>query len=64
MICDVGVGFRLQTPCLFDEDTALRRGDPPRCIRHGALLFNDTTLDGYSREEARKRVRERAGDLS
>jgi hypothetical protein len=57
MVCDVGPSRR-DTPCLFDEDTALRRGDPPRCIRHGALLFSDTTLDGFTREQARKSIRE------
>lgn len=57
MVCDVGPGFRHETPCLFDEQTALRMGDPPRCIRHGALLFSDTTLDGLSREQAHKRMK-------
>lgn len=55
MVCDP-LGQRSETPCLFDEETALRRGDPPRCIRHGALLFSDTTLDGMTREQARKRL--------
>lgn len=56
MVCDVTK--RNETQCLFDEDTALKRGDPPRCIRHGALLFSDTTLDGLSREAARKKLTE------
>jgi hypothetical protein len=56
MVCDVT--DRRETQCLFDEETALRRGDPPRCIRHGALLFSDTTLDGLTREQARKRLGE------
>jgi hypothetical protein len=58
MVCDVT--DRWETQCLFDEETALRRGDPPRCIRHGALLFGDTTLDGLTREMARKRLSEEA----
>jgi hypothetical protein len=57
MVCDVGAS-RKETPCLFDEATALRRGDPPRCIRHGALLFSDTTLNGMTREQARERIRD------
>jgi hypothetical protein len=56
MVCDVT--DRRETPCLFDEEAALRRGDPPRCIRHGALLFSDTTLTGMAREDARKRLNE------
>jgi hypothetical protein len=55
MVCEP-LGQRDQTPCLFDEETALRRGDPPRCIRHGALLFSARHLDGFSREEARRRL--------
>jgi hypothetical protein len=53
MVCDTTKA----TPCLFDEDTALRLGDPPRCIRHDALLFSDTSLNGLSREDAKKRIR-------
>ena len=56
MVCDCM--DRNQTQCLFDEDTALKRGDPPRCIRHGALLFSDTTLNGLTREQARARLSE------
>ncbi len=59
MTCDP-IGRRsYDKPCLFDEETALRRGDPPRCIRHGALLFSDTTLDGMSLREAQRIVKER-----
>lgn len=58
MVCDVGPGRRGETPCIFDEDTALKRGDPPRCIRHGALLISDISLDGMTREQARKRINE------
>jgi hypothetical protein len=54
MVCDVT--DRRETSCLFDEDTALKRGDPPRCIRHGCLLFSDTTLNGMTRDQARKRL--------
>lgn len=56
MVCDP-LGSRNETPCLFDEATAMQRGDPPRCIRHGALLFGDSTLDGLTREQAKRRVR-------
>jgi len=61
MVCDCGhyVSAPLKKPCLFDEGAGLRRGDPPRCIRHGALLFSDSTLSGMTREEARRVVRER-----
>lgn len=55
MVCDVT--DRRETPCLFDEEAGLRRGDPPRCIRHGSLLFSDKTLDGLSRDEAKKRIK-------
>jgi hypothetical protein len=54
MVCDVT--DKRQTRCLFDENTALKRGDPPRCIRHGALLFSASYLDGMERKEARKRL--------
>ena len=57
MVCEpLGFSYRHETVCLFDEKTALRRGDPPRCIRHGALLFSDITLDGMTRDQARKRL--------
>lgn len=49
MICD-----DTKSPCMFDEEAALKRGDPPRCIRHGALLFSERRYDGLSREQARK----------
>jgi len=52
MVCDE----MKATPCLFDEEAGLKRGDPPRCIRHGALLFSQRHLDGLSRDEARKRI--------
>lgn len=58
MVCDC-FAYRDETPCLFDEKTALQRGDPPRCIRHGALLFSDTTLNGLTRERAKARLREK-----
>ena len=62
MVCDVT--DRNETRCLFDEETAMRLGDPPRCIRHGALLFNaPRSLDGLSRETARKRLTEEDGSL-
>lgn len=51
MVCD-----DTKSPCLFDEDTALRRGDPPRCIRHGALLFNCSHMTGMSRADARRQL--------
>lgn len=54
MVCDST--DRNQKQCLFDEATALKRGDPPRCIRHGALLFGDSTLTGMSRDAARKKL--------
>jgi hypothetical protein len=54
MVCDVM--DRRETACLFDEETALRRGDPPRCIRHGALLFGAMHLDSLRRTEARIRL--------
>lgn len=56
MVCDCA--DRSQKQCLFDEETALRRGDPPRCIRHGSLLFSHSGLTGMSREQARKRLDE------
>ena len=56
MVCDVM--DRRETACLFDEETALKRGDPPRCIRHGALLFGQRHLDGLTRKDARKRLDE------
>ena len=58
MTCDP-IGRSKNKPCLFDEETGLKRGDPPRCIRHGALLFSDVTLNGMSRAEAERIVRER-----
>lgn len=56
MICDVI--DRHETPCLFDEETVIYniKSDPPRCIRHGALLFSDTTLDGMTRQQAKARL--------
>lgn len=54
MVCDVT--DRRETQCLFAEETALGRGDPPRCIRHFALLFGASHLDGLSRPDARKRL--------
>lgn len=54
LVCDVT--DHKQTQCLFDEHTALKMGDPPRCIRHGALLFSDTALDGMARDAARKHI--------
>jgi hypothetical protein len=56
MVCDQW--DRNQKNCLFDERTALKRGDPPRCIRHGALLFSQTHLNGLTREQARKKLDE------
>jgi hypothetical protein len=41
-------------PCLFRDDAKRER-----CIRHGALLFGDSTLDGKSRDEANKILRAR-----
>jgi hypothetical protein len=56
MVCEP-MGYRQnETPCLFDEETGMRRGDPPRCIRHGALLFSDTTLNGLTREQAKRKL--------
>jgi hypothetical protein len=52
MVCDVT--DRNETRCLFDEVTALKRGDPPRCIRHGSLFFGDSRLDGLGQKDARK----------
>ncbi len=60
MVCDLlGSSHKNDTPCLFDEEAALRRGDPPRCIRHGALLFSDSSLDGLSRDRAREHIRKK-----
>jgi hypothetical protein len=61
MVCDIT--DRRETQCLFDEETALRKlGDPPRCIRHGALMFAAPHyLDGLSREAARKYLNDRDG---
>lgn len=61
MLCEVteGRGSRKDKPCLFSEAVGMRRGDPPRCIRHGALLFSDSTLNGMSRDAANRVVRER-----
>ena len=56
MVCEVT--DRSKTQCLFEERDALRRGDPPRCIRHGALLFSDTRLDGMTRCMARALLNE------
>lgn len=54
MVCDFSGRYEKQ--CLFDEETGLKRGDPPRCIRHGSLLFTDTSLNGFTREQARERL--------
>jgi hypothetical protein len=63
MVCDQ-LGRNKGKPCLFDEHTALRMGDPPRCIRHGALLFGDSSLDGNSRAEADRVIRDRWEQVS
>lgn len=56
MVCDCT--DRNQTPCLFDEETALKRpGAFPRCIRHGALLFSDSTLNDLDRVAATKKLK-------
>jgi hypothetical protein len=52
MVCDVT--DRNEKSCLFNEESA--RGDPPRCIRHGALLFGAKHLDGLSQDAARKQL--------
>lgn len=61
--CDsIGRGHA-EKPCLFDEETVMRKlADPPRCIRHGALLFCDSTLDGMYREQAQSVIRKRMNE--
>jgi len=59
MVCEVADRGQRDKPCLFHESTGMKRGDPPRCIRHGALLFSDSTLNGMSRVEAGRLVRQR-----
>lgn len=61
MTCEVreGRGSTKDKPCLFAEAVGMRRGDPPRCICHGALLFTDSTLNGMRRDQADKVVRDR-----
>jgi hypothetical protein len=47
LVCDDGV-------CLYNENSLRRiKSDPPRCIKHGAILFTRTELNGMSRDEAR-----------
>jgi hypothetical protein len=45
-----------ERPCLYEERRALRhlKSDPPRCIKHGALLFSQSYYNGWAREDVRR----------
>jgi hypothetical protein len=54
LICDARSN---ETPCVYCE-TSLRklRSDPPRCIKHGNILFTETAFNGLDRREIRKQL--------
>jgi hypothetical protein len=53
-VCDERRG----TPCIYSNEALGKlKSDPPRCIRHGALLFSTARHDGMSRSDVERDVR-------
>ena len=47
-----------QTPCIYSNEAVGKlKSDPPRCIRHGSLLFSTARHDGMTRAEVEKDTR-------
>ena len=56
-VCDVM--NRYETPCVYSNEAVGKlRSDPPRCVRHGALLFSTARYDGWTREQVQKEVQQ------